>query len=53
MKNRSYIVYAVVVIAAITIMCWVNMFDSWRSTGSGGGYRGSYGGSVGGSGGHK
>lgn len=53
MKNRLYIVYAIVVTAVVTIMCWVNMVDSTRSTGSGSGYRSSYGGSVGGSGGHK
>jgi len=56
-KNRPYIIYAVVVTAIVTIMCWMNMVDSLRITGDGGsgrgGYRGNYGGSVGGSGGHK
>ena len=57
MKNRSYFIYAIVVTAIVTIMCWVNLVDSWRSTGGGGGsssgFRGNYGCSVGGSGGHK
>lgn len=57
MKNRSYFIYAIVVTAIVTIICWVNLVDSWRITGDGGsgrgGYRGNYGGSVGGSGGHK
>jgi len=54
-KNRPYIIYAVVVTAIVTIMCWANMVDSWRINGDGGSGRGrgGYGGSVGGSGGHK
>lgn len=54
MKNKPYLIYAVVVTVIVTVMCWINMFDSFsetRGNSSSGGYRSS--GSYGGSGGHK
>jgi uncharacterized membrane protein YgcG len=50
--NKRYFAYAVAVTVITTIVCWVDLFDSSRSTG---GYRSSYGsgGSSYSGGGHK
>lgn len=54
MKNSRYFAYALVITIVITIVSWIEMFDSSRS---GAHYHNSYGGSSrswgGGSGGHK
>jgi uncharacterized membrane protein YgcG len=54
-KNKGYLIYALIVLTIVTVMSWVNLFDSGRSTGTSV-FRSSYGsggGSYGGSGGHK
>lgn len=53
MDNKKYIIYAVIVTAVFTLVCWINMFAS--ASDSNGYYRsyGSGGSSYGGGGGHK